>query len=155
MQQFSNPMKVFLFVLTLFSISIYADDKQVLEDLLHDFLSGQTEAHHQRFWADDLIYTSSSGTRFDKAFIMQGFKNDKENEDDTDAKTTAAVTYSATDVDIRVYEDMAIVAFKLVATQGEDVIQTYWNTGTFAQRAQGWQAIAWQATKIPKAEQSK
>ena len=152
MREFSYPLKCIFLLVSLLSLSSYADDKQTLEQLLNDFLSGQTVEHHERFWAEDLIYTSSSGARFDKAFIMQGMKQSQAEEDDTAADATPTVTYSATDVDIRVHDDMAIVAFKLVATQGTEVVQTYWNTGTFAKRAIGWQAIAWQATKIPDEE---
>ena len=83
---------------------------------------------------------------------MQGIKQGESEEDDSGADSVPVVTYSATDVDIRVHDDMAIVAFKLVAKEGTEVMQTYWNTGTFAKRTVGWQAIAWQATKIPKEE---
>lgn len=138
--------------LILFIPLTQADDKTVLTKLLHDFLSGQTAQHHQDFWADDLVYTSSNGTRFGKADIMAGFENSQEEEKDAKEKSeeVSVVTYSGTDVDVRVYDDVAIVAFKLVAKENGKVIQTYFNTGTFQKRDNRWQAIAWQATKIPK-----
>lgn len=43
-----------------------ADDRAVLEALLNRFLAGASVndvATHDRFWADDLVYTSSNGTR--------------------------------------------------------------------------------------------
>lgn len=131
----------------------YADEKQTLETLLVEFLAGQTEAHHERFWADELIYTSSNGTRFGKADIMAGFKSSDANEV-SESEPTPQPTYSAENIDIRVHDNYAIVAFKLIAKQDSKVIQTYWNTGTFAPREAGWQAIAWQATMIPN-EQNK
>ena len=39
--------------------------------LLHDFLANSNKAEtHSRFWADDLVYTSSNGTRFGKDDII-------------------------------------------------------------------------------------
>jgi len=139
-----------LFVLYLVSFNLLqADEKQVLETLLTEFLAGQTEAHHARFWADELIYTSSNGTRFGKAEIMASFAEPAEDSKESE-ESVPETKYSASDIDIRVHKDHAIVAFKLIATQGDKVIQTYWNTGTFAIRDAGWQAIAWQATMIPQ-----
>ena len=58
--------------------SAAASDEQQLTDLLNEFLAGATRgdvATHERFWADDLIYTSSSGVRTDKARIVEGMRN--------------------------------------------------------------------------------
>ncbi|MFD2166977.1 nuclear transport factor 2 family protein [Thalassotalea euphylliae] len=124
-------------------------DKAVLEQLLNDFLANSVQddkKNHDRFWADDLIYTSSSGTRFDKAFIMKGI-NDSASKDGQPVPH-----YWAEETDIRVYGDTAIVAFKLMHKAHKDakeMQQTYFNTGTFLKRDGKWQAVAWQATKIP------
>ncbi|MDJ0749503.1 MAG: nuclear transport factor 2 family protein [Woeseiaceae bacterium] len=118
------------------------EDEEILVAMLHDFLANSaTSAAHETFWADDLVYTSSSGQRFGKADILQGFESDDE---------TTAVVYSGEDVDVRVYDDMAVVAFKLVGTpsDGSEVLH-YYNTGTFVKRNGEWKAVAWQATKIP------
>jgi len=139
---------IIVFWLITFGI-IHADEKQVLERLLVEFLAGQTEAHHERFWADELVYTSSSGTRFGKDHIMSGFRQADDSETTKSDDTVAKTVYSASDIDIRVHDGYAIVAFKLIATEEGKVVQTYWNTGTFAPRESGWQAIAWQATMIP------
>jgi hypothetical protein len=63
---------------------------------------------------------------------------------------------SAEDVRIQLYDDMAVVAFRLLGTQrdgqqneGAQVTQ-YLNTGTFRKRAGEWRAVAWQATRIPE-----
>ena len=58
--------------------------------------------------------------------------------------------YSAEDVQIQVYGDAAIVAFRMVATPVEgSETQEYLNTGTFMKRDGKWQVVAWQATIIP------
>src|SRR5262249_47102024 len=51
-----------------------APDAAELTRLLRQFLEGASKndlATHQRFWADDLIYTSSAGKRLGKADIIR------------------------------------------------------------------------------------
>lgn len=123
------------------------EDEEFLTALLHDFLANAAiVAAHERFWADDLVYSSSSGLRFGKADILQGF----ETVDDATADESPAVVYTGEDVDVRLYDDMAVVAFKLVGTpsDGSEILY-YYNTGTFVKRNGEWKAVAWQATKIP------
>ena len=127
-------------------------DVEDLTKMLDHFLGNVTEAEtHDRFWADDLIYTSSSGTRTNKADIMAGF-------DDADAGEGGepGPVFSAEDVQIQVYGDTAVVAFKLVATPpagSEELgVQNYLNTGTFLKRDAEWRVVAWQATIIPEPE---
>ena len=123
-----------------------AADADELTGLVSSFLSAADDrTAHQKFWADDLVYTSSSGTRVDKAEILSGFS-----QEDTAAAPT--IVYSAEDLDVRVYDDAAVVAFRLVGTptDGSRVLY-YFNTGTFLKRGGVWQAVAWQATKIPPA----
>jgi ketosteroid isomerase-like protein len=123
-------------------------DVEELTALLNEFLANAGEAAaHERFWAEDLVYTSSRGSRTSKAEIMAGF-------DSASAAEDVAPTYSAQDVDIRLYGDMAVVAFRLVATppqaaEGEETLE-FFNTGTFIRRDGAWRAIAWQATAIPR-----
>jgi hypothetical protein len=122
-----------------------ADEKSDLTQLLHEFLAGVAErATHDRFWADDLVYTSSSGTRTNKAEIMSGFDGT-----DTEGSDEEAPAYSAEDVQINVYGSTAVVAFRLVAKTAGSADQEYLNTGTFLKHNGTWQAVAWQATKIP------
>lgn len=117
-------------------------DELTLSALLDEFLANADKrAAHERFWDEDLVYTSSAGTRTGKAEILAGMSDD-----------TAAAdgpVYSARDVDIRLYGDMAVVAFRLVATAADGSEETYFNTGTFRRGEPGWQAVAWQATRIP------
>jgi hypothetical protein len=118
--------------------------------LLNDFLAGASRGDptvHERFWDDELVYTSSAGARTDKAKILASMQG-------TEPTNTPAVVYSADDIDIRLYDDVAIVAFTLVATpQDDDVAEStsyYLNTGTFRWRNGEWRAIAWQATRVPE-----
>lgn len=123
-----------------------------LTELLHDFMKGASENDaqiHDRFWAEDLIYTSSTGERFGKAQIMSGFE---ENSDETTGEEPAT-TYSAEDIQIQVYDDMAIVAFRLVGkTKTTESVETqkYLNSGTFLKIDGYWKVINWQATIVPE-----
>ena len=126
-----------------------ASDTDDLRKMLDKFLAGVTKAEtHDRFWADDLIYTSSRGTRTTKADIMSGFSAAEEEQGDEPGPV-----FSAEDVQIQVYDDTAVVAFRLVATpptgSEEMGIQNYLNTGTFLKRNDVWQVVAWQATIVP------
>jgi hypothetical protein len=129
-----------------------ASDSEDLRLMLQDFLAGSdARASHVSFWADDLIYTSSAGLRFGKPDIMVGFEGS--DSDDETADDAPQMVYSGEDVDIRLFGDTAIVAFKLVGTPtdkaaGDDVMY-YFNTGTFLRRDGVWKVVAWQATKIP------
>jgi len=135
-------------------------DRVALEDLLSEFLddvSAGDASIHERFWAEDLIYTSSDGSRFGKAAIVGEPGDDEAADDDADeddeqpAEEQLPVTYRAEEVDIRLYDDVAIVAFRLVGetTQpnGDVERQDYFNTGTFLKKNDVWSVIAWQATK--------
>lgn len=136
-------MRILLLTFSLLcALPALADDKQALQQLLDQFLAGaHLKAQHQRFWTDDLVYTSSSGSRFGKAEILAGFT------DDAPAEAPSSV-YHGEDVDIRLLGDVAVVAFTLVGVTG-DQVQRYFNTGTFIKRNNEWRALAWQATKVP------
>lgn len=147
-------IRAFALVVALIAAPIAAaSDEEILTAMLHDFLANSsTAAAHEKFWADDLVYSSSAGLRFGKADIMQGFVAG----DDEAESEPPAVVYSAEDVDVRVYGDAAVVAFKLVGTPANpdlanDVLY-YYNTGTFLKRDGAWAVVAWQATKIPPDE---
>lgn len=128
--------------------AVFGGDREDLATMLDDFLSNAGDvAAHERFWAEDLVYTSSRGTRTSKAEILATF-------DEPENKSRRAdPEYWGEDVDIRVYADTAVVAFRLVARMpDEDKLQNYFNTGTFLKRNGVWQVVAWQATKIPPPE---
>lgn len=139
-----------LTVAALLPLSTMASDVDELTALVEDFLaSSHKEIAHRNFWAEDLVYTSSAGLRFGKADIMAGF----ETSDGGAGEEDLEVIYSGEEIDVRLYGDTAIVAFKLVGrptdtAAGAEVLY-YFNTGTFLKRDGVWRAVAWQATKIP------
>ena len=122
---------------------VLADDKAELTALLAEFLDGATRndaAIHNKYWADELIYTSSGGTRFGKAELMQSVTSRgmlKPDEIET--------VYDSEDVRIMQYGDTAVVAFVLVGRSGADT-KRYLNSGTFVRKNGQWQAVNWQAT---------
>lgn len=126
------------------------DDEEVLTTLLFDFLAGASVNDyglHDRFWADDLIYTSAAGDRIGKQDIMNGLAVGV-----TEPVENLPV-YSADEIQIRVYGNAAVVAFILIADipiefAGSEQMRFY-NTGTFLKREGEWRAVAWQATRIP------
>lgn len=126
-----------------------ANDADELTAMLHEFLAGAADAAaHEQFWADELVYTSSSGTRTSKAEIMQGFSNA-----DSGAGDEPGPVYSGEDINIQIYGSTAVITFRLVATPpegaDESTVLNYFNTGTFLKRNGMWRVVAWQATKIP------
>lgn len=140
-----------LWLAILGSGTVLASDTDDLTTMLQDFLTGSsTREAHANFWADDLVYTSSAGLRFGKADIMAGFDESEAAEEADEAPT---MIYSADEIDIRLYGNTAIVAFRLVGTptdkSHEPDVLYYFNTGTFLKRNGVWKVIAWQATKIP------
>ena len=128
-----------------------APDAGELTKLLQDFLAGagrNDAAMHERFWADDLIYTASAGRRIGKADIMREVR--AEGPPKPGDETTV---YTAEDIRIQQYGDTAIVAFRLVATSdkaGAKKVTHYLNTGTFLKRDGKWQVVSWQATTMPE-----
>ena len=142
---------VVMFMLTLGVHAQSAADAPELTKLLKDFLDGASRndgAIHDRFWAEDLIYTGSGGRRRSKADVMRDVRS-APSPKPGDAKTT----YSAEDLRIQQYGQTAIVAFRLVsATDKDGAIQVanFLNTGTFLKRKGKWQVVSWQATRVPR-----
>jgi ketosteroid isomerase-like protein len=137
---------------TVLGVAQTAPDATELRRLLQEFLSGAARndaAIHERFWADDLIYTGSSGRRTGKADIVTSVRAAPPTQGQQSA------TYSAEDVRIQQYGDTAVVAFRLVATMsnnGRAEVARFLNTGTFLKRNGKWQVVSWQATKMPRSE---
>jgi ketosteroid isomerase-like protein len=131
-----------------------AADAAELGRLLNEFLAGagrNDAGVHERFWADDLIYTGSSGRRVGKSDIMRDVRSAPAPKPD-DPKTI----YTAEDVRIQQYGVTAVVAFRLVAAtekDGRTQVAKFLNTGTFLKRDGKWQAVSWQATRLPRAEE--
>jgi ketosteroid isomerase-like protein len=117
-----------------------------LTKLLREFLdaAGRSDrATFERFFADDVIYTRSSGIVVTKPEIL---KNIQVRAND------GTSTFSAEDIKVHEYGDTAVVAFRLEGhtVHPDKSVENshYRNTGTFLKRDGRWQAIAWQATKI-------
>src|SRR5438477_5590450 len=131
-----------------------APDAAALTRLLKEFLDGASRndiAMHDRFWAEDLIYTGSSGRRIGKADILRDQRSAP-----VSKSGDAATAYSAEDIRIQQYGTTAIVAFRLVGTtrrEGKTETANYLNTGTFLKRNGNWQVVSWQATRIPRSEE--
>lgn len=129
-----------------------APDAAELTKLLQDFLAGAGRndiAMHDRFWADELVYTSALGRRKGKADIMRELRA----EPSTPKPEEGTTVYTAEEIRTQQYGDTAIVAFRLVATTdkaGTKEVKNYLNTGTFLKRNGKWQVVAWQATAMPQ-----
>ena len=147
--------RTLLSIILLFSVaSIFgaetAPDAAELTKLLKDFLAGASRndpAAHERFWADDLIYTGSVGRRLGKADILREVRAE------TTPKPGESAVFSAEDIRIQQYGDTAIVAFRLVGNtekEGKKETKYYLNSGTFLKRDGKWQVVNWQATALPE-----
>src|SRR5215510_2889939 len=126
-----------------------APDGAELTRLLNEFLAGASRndvAIHERFWADDLIYTRSAGRRVNKSEVMHDVRSTPAPKP-TDPRTV----YTAEDIQIQQYGDTAVVAFRLVATT-EGNVANLLNSGTFVKRNGKWQVVNWQSTRMPRTE---
>jgi ketosteroid isomerase-like protein len=127
-----------------------APDAAVLTALLNEFLAGASRndaAVHDRFWADDLIYTGSAGTRRSKSEVMKDVRSAP-----PPGPGEPRTVFTAEDVRIQQYGNAALVAFRLVATTARaesTQVARYLNSGMFVKRGGRWQVVGWQATKMP------
>jgi ketosteroid isomerase-like protein len=139
-----------LLALALATPAPVAKDAPTLTALLTEFLASASRndaAVHDRFWADDLIYTGSSGRRIGKADIMKDVRSAP-----APAPGDPRTVFTAEDVRIQQYDNAALVAFRLVATTtsaDSTHVARYLNSGMFVRRGGRWQAVGWQATKMP------
>src|SRR5215216_7065994 len=144
---------ILVLVMTCGAFAQTASDAAELTKLLHDFLAGASRndvAIHDRFWADDLIYTRSAGRRVNKVKVMNDVRSTPAPKP-TDPKTI----YTAEDIRIQQYGDTAVVAFRLVATTetgGAKNVANLLNSGTFIKREGKWQVVNWQSTRMPRTE---
>ena len=121
-----------------------------LTALLHQFLEAagrNDKAVFDRFWAEDVLYTGSSGRHVTKADIMKSL-------DEPPKPDEPQSTFDADQITVHAYGDFAVVAFRLIQNvvnkDGTKETHYYRNTGTFQKRDGRWQAVAWQATKVPE-----
>ena len=146
---------ILLLLITGSAFAQTAPDAAELTKLLNEFLAGASRndpAVHERFWADDLIYTRSAGRRVNKAEILRDLRNAPAPKPN-DPKTV----YTAEDIRIQQYGDTAIVAFRLVASTdtggATKNVANLLNSGTFVKRNNKWQVVNWQSTRMPSADQ--
>jgi hypothetical protein len=129
-------------------------DAAELTRLLKEFLAGASHndaATHDRFWAEDLIYTGSSGRRIGKADVIRDARSAP-----APKAGDPATTYTAEDIRIQQYGNTAVVAFRLVGNtekDGKTDVSRFLNTGTFLKRNGKWQVVTWQATRMPRSEE--
>lgn len=157
-QTLENVMKLFsslLLVVLLTPIAVAAQtspDAVEIQKLLNQFLAATADpAMHERFWADDLIYTRSAGRRVSKADVLRDVRSAPAPKPG-DPKTV----FTSEDVRIQQYGDTAVVAFQLVGTTqtefGQNVSRNL-NSGTFVKREGKWQVVNWQSTRMAKTEE--
>jgi ketosteroid isomerase-like protein len=126
------------------------DSQEQIARLVREFLKGARTndvAAHERFWADDLIYTSSAGAVRTRPEILKSVREVAAKPDPHEPKTT----FSSEDMTIHDYGDFAVVNFRLAAqTQknGKPETKYYRNTGTLRRVNGQWKVVAWQATRI-------
>ncbi|MFZ0818783.1 MAG: nuclear transport factor 2 family protein [Candidatus Acidiferrales bacterium] len=122
---------------------------QELTAILHQFMNDAahgTIAGFDSFFADDVLYTRSTGAVVTKADIMKSLRA-------SGPLVEVTTTFTAEDITIHEYGDTAIVAFRLVRHDDHGAgkpptLMNYRNTGTFLRRNGHWQAIAWQSTVV-------
>jgi hypothetical protein len=123
-----------------------ADAKADITQLLQNFLAKVDEsATHENFWADDLIYTGSSGVVRTKQEIV---KSVREGAAQPPAANEPKVTFGAEDVTVREFGDTAVLNFKLVQHTEGKPDNFFRNSGTFVKRNGKWQVVSWQATRV-------
>ncbi len=121
--------------------------KAAITKALNDFLTFNSDpAQHDRWWAEDLVYTTSAGLVKTKPMIMQAFADAAK---PGAPKPAPRAAYSAEDVLVRLYGETAALTFRLVARNVDGTVATFRNSGTLLQRNGQWQVITWQATKEP------
>jgi len=120
--------------------------------LLYEFLAGQGNgaASHDRFWSEDLVYTSSSGKVMSKTDIMASCA-DAPKIDESQPRDPET-TFTATEILVRPCGEMAALTFRLVAHNPDGNPGYCRNSGTLLRRNGKWQVITWQATKEPVPE---
>jgi ketosteroid isomerase-like protein len=126
---------------------------QQVTQLVRDFLSNVPKNDpkvFQEFFADDVIYTRATGLTVTKPEILKNI--------DVRAAADPKASYEADDFTVHTYDNMAVVNFRLIlhnVENGKPITVYYRNTGTFLKRNGKWQAVAWQATKVPESTNSK
>lgn len=119
---------------------------QTITALLDEFLARVDDpAMHERFWADDLVYTSGQGVVRTKAEIVRSVAAAVHD------PAAARTSYGAEDVRVRPYGEFAALTFRLVIRNPDGTTWYSRNSGAFLRRDGLWQVVTWQATREPAA----
>ena len=151
--RFLAPLALPAFLAMLITPVALAHDDPVeheIHELLDAFLAGASTNDiemHERFWAEDLVYTSSAGERRGKSQIMASLAKA------SPVDAGALPIYRGENVNIRVFDDLAVVTFRLIAEMPDNTTGEYFNTGVFQHHDGQWKAFTWQATRIPDSDE--
>jgi ketosteroid isomerase-like protein len=143
------PIVVLTIMLVLSANAQTAPAAVEITKLLNEFLAGASRndaAVHDRFWAEDVIYTGSAGRRRGKEDIMRDVRSAP-----APKPGDPTTVFTAEDIRIQQYGETAIVAFRLVGTTAKDgttEVMKYLNSGTFVKREGKWQVVNWQSTRM-------
>jgi hypothetical protein len=119
--------------------------------MLRDFLNAVGRGREgdrrvfENFFADDVVYTSSSGITINKEELMRVL--------DGDSADRFQGSCSAEDITVHPYDDVVVVNFCMIMQSQDESrpeVSYFRNTGTFLKRSGRWQAVAWQATRSPE-----
>jgi ketosteroid isomerase-like protein len=123
--------------------------EQMVRDFLADVPKGDRKVF-ENFFAEDVIYTRSTGVTVDRSEILKNI--------DVRAANEPQATFEADGFTVHPYGDTAVVNFRLVmhnVVNGKLETVYFRNTGTFLKRNGKWQVVAWQATRVPPATEAK
>lgn len=139
-----------LAIAILFSIACTAQESveeattKAVNAFLHGASIGSPQAH-DKFWAEELTYTSSSGDRFGKEQLMSSMKDAQPKDPDN-----VKVWYGAEDIEVKQFGDTVVFNFTLTAEEEGKITKYFHNTGVLIQRGGHWKAVNWNATKVPE-----
>jgi len=144
-------MRYLVIVFTLLFSSVVLAQESVEEattKTVEGFLYGASindHKVHDNFWAEELTYTSSTGSRFGKEHLMSGVESSK-----TKDPEDVEVWYGAEDIEVKQFGDTVVFNFTLTAEEEGKVTKYYYNTGVLIERNGRWQAVNWNATEVPE-----
>lgn len=123
--------------------------EQMVRNFLADVPKGDRKVF-EGFFAEDVIYTRSTGVTVDRPEILKNI--------DVRAANEPQATFEADGFTVHPYGETAVVNFRLVmhnVVNGKPETAYFRNTGTFLKRNGKWQVVAWQATRVPPAAEAK
>jgi ketosteroid isomerase-like protein len=122
---------------------------QIVREFLADVPKGDRKTF-DNFFADDVIYTRSTGVTVGKAEILKNIE--------VRAANQPQATFEADGFTVHAYGDTAVVNFRLVMhdlADGKPVTVYFRNTGSFLKRHAKWQVVAWQSTRVPASNEAR